>query len=76
MKTISEAGAQMVVLAARREAESLHAPCAIAVVDGSGVLVAFLRMDTVRPGSPELAIGKARTSALLQGQARNGKQCR
>ncbi len=65
-RTISEAGARQVLLAARREAESLHAPCAIAVVDGSGILVEFTKMDTVRLGSPELAIGKARTSALLQ----------
>ena len=66
VRTISEAGAQQVILAAKREAEILHAPCAIAVVDGSGVLVAFTKMDAVRPGSPDLAIGKARTSALLQ----------
>ena len=66
IRTISEAGAQRVILAARREAEALHAPCAIAVVDESGILVGFTKMDTVRPGSPELAIGKARTSALLQ----------
>lgn len=66
IKTISEAGAQQVVVAAEHEAERLHAPCAIAVVDGSGILVAFLKMDGVRAGSPDLAIGKARTSALLQ----------
>src|ERR1700691_4825794 len=39
---------------------------AIAVVDTSGILVAFLKMDGVRSGSPDLAIGKARTSALLE----------
>ncbi len=65
-ETISEAGAQQVILAAEHEAERLHAPCAIAVMDGSGILVAFLKMDGVRAGSPDLAIGKARTSALLQ----------
>jgi glc operon protein GlcG len=66
VKTISESGAQQVLIAAEHEAERLHAPCAIAVVDASGILVAFLKMDGVRPGSPDLAIGKARTSALLQ----------
>jgi glc operon protein GlcG len=66
VKTISESGAQQVLIAAEHEAEKLHAPCAIAVVDASGILVAFLKMDGVRPGSPDLAIGKARTSALLQ----------
>lgn len=65
-QVISEAGAQQVLRAAEHEAEALHAPCAIAVVDSSGILVAFLRMDGVRAGSPDLAIGKARTSALLQ----------
>jgi glc operon protein GlcG len=65
-KVISEAGAQQVLRAAEHEAEALHAPCAIAVVDTSGILVAFLKMDGVRSGSPDLAIGKARTSALLQ----------
>jgi glc operon protein GlcG len=66
VKTISESGAQQVLIAAEHEAEKLHAPCAIAVVDASGILVAFLKMDGVRSGSPDLAIGKARTSALLQ----------
>src|ERR1700734_110314 len=66
VQTISEAGAQQVLIAAEHEAEKLHAPCAIAVVDASGTLVAFLKMDGVRSGSPDLAIGKARTSALLE----------
>jgi glc operon protein GlcG len=66
VKTVSESGAQQVLIAAEHEAEKLHAPCAIAVVDASGILVAFVKMDGVRPGSPDLAIGKARTSALLQ----------
>jgi glc operon protein GlcG len=66
VKVISEAGAQHALAAAEQEAEKLHAPCAIAVVDSSGTLVAFLKMDNVRAGSPDLAIGKARTSALLQ----------
>jgi glc operon protein GlcG len=62
---VSEAGAQQVLMAAEQEARKL-APCAIAVVDTSGILVAFLKMDGVRAGSPDLAVGKARTSALLQ----------
>ena len=66
VQVISEAGAQQALAAAEHEAEKLHAPCAIAVVDASGTLVAFLKMDGVRSGSPELAIGKARTSALLE----------
>ncbi|GGH15186.1 GlcG/HbpS family heme-binding protein [Silvibacterium dinghuense] len=65
-RVISEAGARRVLIAAETQAQQLHAPSAIAVVDASGILVAFVRMDDVRPGSPELAIGKARTSALLR----------
>ncbi len=66
VQVISQAGARQVIEAAEQAAEKLHAPCAIAVVDRSGILVAFLKMDGVRDGSPDLAIGKARTSALLQ----------
>jgi glc operon protein GlcG len=66
VSVVSEAGAQKVLVAAEQEARKLNAPCAVAVVDTSGILVAFLKMDGVRAGSPDLAIGKARTSALLQ----------
>jgi glc operon protein GlcG len=66
VSVVSEAGAQQVLVAAEQEARKLNAPCAVAVVDTSGILVAFLKMDGVRAGSPDLAIGKARTSALLQ----------
>ncbi len=43
-------------------------PCssAIAVVDLAGDLLAFQRMDGVRPASADLAIEKARTAARLQ----------
>ena len=63
---LTHAGAQ----AALRTAEPLSAeagdPAAVAVVDIDGLLLAFDRMDRVRPGSVELAIGKARSAALLQ----------
>jgi glc operon protein GlcG len=39
---------------------------AIAVVDPAGDLLAFQRMDGVRPASGDLAIQKARTAARLQ----------
>src|ERR1700753_3163162 len=66
VKVISEAGAKQAIEAAEKTAEKLHSPCAMAVVDRSGILVAFVKMDGVRDGSPDLALGKARTSALLQ----------
>ena len=66
IKTVSAAGARQTIEAAKQAADKLRAPCAIAVVDASGILVLFEKMDGVRAGSPDLAIGKARTAALLQ----------
>jgi len=64
--TLSEAGAVRGLHEAESRAIAGHAPSAIAVVDGSGMLLAFVRMDGVRPGSIALAIGKARSAALMQ----------
>jgi glc operon protein GlcG len=64
--TLDQAGAQTVLQAARESAQERNAPSAIAVVDPAGDLLAFQRMDGVRPASAELAIEKARTAARLQ----------
>src|SRR6201996_8760031 len=64
--TLDQAGAQMVLQAAKASAQQRHAPSAIAVVDPAGDLLAFQRMDHVRPASADLAVGKARTAARLQ----------
>jgi glc operon protein GlcG len=64
--TLDQAGAQTVLQAARESAQQRNAPSAIAVVDPAGDLLAFQRMDGVRPASAELAIEKARTAARLQ----------
>src|ERR1700740_2831923 len=56
----------MVLQAAKESAQQRHAPSAIAVVDSAGDLLAFERMDRVRPASADLAIGKARTAPRLQ----------
>ena len=64
--TLDPAGAQTVLQAARESAQQRNAPSAIAVVDPAGDLLAFQRMDGVRPASADLAIGKARTAARLQ----------
>src|SRR5712691_5220461 len=63
---LDQAGAQTVLQAARENAQQRNAPSAIAVVDPAGDLLAFQRMDGVRPASAELAIEKARTAARLQ----------
>jgi glc operon protein GlcG len=64
--TLDQAGAQTVLQAAEESAQQRNAPSAIAVVDPAGDLLAFQRMDGVRPASADLAIEKARTAARLQ----------
>jgi glc operon protein GlcG len=54
--TLDQAGAQTVLQAARESAQQRNAPSAIAVVDPAGDLLAFQRMDGVRPASADLAI--------------------
>jgi glc operon protein GlcG len=63
---LDQAGAQTVLQAARDSAQQRNAPSAIAVVDPAGDLLAFQRMDGVRPASADLAIEKARTAARLR----------
>jgi len=63
---LDRAGAQTVLQAAIESARQRNAPSAIAVVDPAGDLLAFQRMDNVRPASADLAIQKARTAARLQ----------
>lgn len=66
MRVVNQAGAHVVIEAAQKAALQLNAPCAMAVVDSNGILVAFERFDGIRAGSPDLAIGKAKAAALLQ----------
>jgi glc operon protein GlcG len=63
---LDQAGSHTVLQAAKESAQRRNAPSAIAVVDSAGDLLAFQRMDRVRPASADLAIGKARTAARLQ----------
>ena len=63
---LNQAGAQTVLQAAKDSAQQRNAPSAIAVVDPAGDLLAFQRMDGVRPASADLAIEKARTAARLR----------
>jgi glc operon protein GlcG len=64
--TLDQAGAEKVLQAAEESAERRNATSAVAVVDPAGDLLAFQRMDGVRPASVDLAIEKARTAARLQ----------
>lgn len=63
---ISLAEALKVIEAAKVKATENNWPVAIAVVDGAGHLVAFHRLDNTQLGSIEVAIQKARTSALFR----------
>jgi glc operon protein GlcG len=63
---LDQTGAQTVLKAARESAQQRNAPSAIAVVDPAGDLLAFQRMDGVRPASADLATEKARTAARLR----------
>src|ERR1700704_276308 len=66
LMVLDQSGAQTVLQVARESAQQRKAPSAIAVVDPAGDLLAFQRMDGVRPASADLAIEKARTAARLQ----------
>jgi glc operon protein GlcG len=56
--------------AARAEAEKNAWPVAIAVVDDGGHLLGLLRLDGSAPVSAEIAIGKAKTSAVGRRETR------
>lgn len=58
--------AKKIIAAAEVEAKKNSWPVAIAVVDGSGFLVAFQRLDNTQLGSVEVALEKAKTSALFR----------
>lgn len=60
-------GAKKVIAAAVAEATRLNAPgSSVAVVDDGGNLLALERMDQTFAASANIAIGKARTSALFK----------
>jgi uncharacterized protein GlcG (DUF336 family) len=58
--------ARKIIAAAEAEAVKNNWPVAIAIVDGSGFLVAFHRLDNTQLGSVEVAQEKAKTSALFR----------
>lgn len=63
---IDVAAARKVMDAAQQEAEKHNWPVAIAIVDGSGFLVMFQRLDNTQLGSVEVALQKAKTAALFR----------
>jgi len=66
-KTLSLAGAERAISAAKAEASRLQAPGAvIAVVDDGGNLVALERLDGTFAAGANVSIGKARTAVLFK----------
>jgi glc operon protein GlcG len=65
-KTVSLEAAKGMLSAAEAHARTNGWRVAIAVVDLSGGLIAFHRMDDVQHASIELALGKARTAARFR----------
>jgi uncharacterized protein GlcG (DUF336 family) len=65
-KVITLDGAKAILTAAEAEASKNKWPVAIAVVDESGNLIAFHKVDDTQIGSIDIAIGKARTAARMK----------
>ena len=65
--SISAQQAQTIIDAAIKSSTSLQIPENIAVVDPSGFLVAFHRMDNAFLGSIDVSQRKARTAVLFNG---------
>ncbi len=63
-------GAKAMVAAAETEGAKNGWNVAIAIVDASGGLVAFHRLDNTQPASDMIAIGKARTAARFKRPSR------
>ena len=64
---ISAAQAQTIITGATANATALQIPENIAIVDPSGLLVAFHRMDNAFLGSIDISQKKARTAVLFNG---------
>jgi glc operon protein GlcG len=58
--------AMKIMMAAEAEAKKNNWPVAIAIVDPSGVLVAFHRLDNTQTGSVNIALEKGRTAAMFK----------
>jgi|SRR5579871_3716515 glc operon protein GlcG len=64
--SLTSADVKKALAACEAEAARNNWAVAIAVLDEGGHLLGFVRMDGVGPISAEVAIGKARTSALTR----------
>ena len=67
---LSGVGAKSLLNVAEADAKRRGMKVSIAIVDGSGRLLAFIRMDDSQSGTDETAIKKARTAALYQSRGK------
>lgn len=63
---LSASDAQQIIARAEKQAQTLQAEVCIAVLDQSGQLLAFTRMDNAPPGCIDSAIKKGRAAALYR----------
>lgn len=70
-KILSAKAADAVMTAAQAEANKMSINVTIALVDDSGVLLRFSRMNGVHSGTVEVAVAKARSAAMFR---RSGKE--
>lgn len=69
---VSADQAYQIIEAAVKNATAIGIPQNVAVVDPSGLLVAFLRMDNAYIGSIDISQKKARTAVLFNGLSSAG----
>jgi len=66
-KTLTLQGAELVIAAAKAEAQKLHAPGGVvAVVDDGGNLMALERLDGTFSAGANISIGKAKTAVMFK----------
>jgi glc operon protein GlcG len=70
IKTISHADAMQILRTVQERLDAKGLGAAVAVVDGHGELVAFLRTDACRLSCVDVAINKAYTAAREQGRSK------
>lgn len=74
MRTVTLSASQSLLSHGLQIATERNLPLAIAVVDRAGHLLVFARMDSAPIVTVDVAIGKARTAALLKAPSKDFEQ--
>ncbi|HEY9081251.1 heme-binding protein [Magnetovibrio sp.] len=75
IQRLDHADAQILIEGAKEKASEIGVPMCIAVVDESGFLIAFQRMDGGKPLSTTLAQDKAHTAAISRKSTQAYNEC-